>query len=84
MIHAQTGKVQTKIALAAMSTSDQKILDQNDPNPDAHYLFSDAAADCKVPRLWAGHESLDNPSEGGESLLLKGVMIKKIKLQIRI
>ena len=87
---ARIGKAQAKVALAAARTSDQDILDQNDPSPDDRRLSSDAAAGRKTPRLRGGHESVGNSSEGGESpgvpktLMPRGVMIKKIKLRIRI
>jgi hypothetical protein len=64
---ARIGKAQAKVALAAARTSDQDIPDQNDPSPDAHRLFNDAAAGRKTPRLRGGHESVGNSSEGGES-----------------
>jgi hypothetical protein len=64
---ARIGKAQAKVALAAPSTSDQDIPDQNDPSPDDCRLSSDAAAGRKTPRLRGGHESVGNSSEGGES-----------------
>jgi len=63
---ARIGKAQAKIALAATRTSDQDISDQNDPSPEARRLFSDAAAGCNTRMLRGGHESVNNPSEGGE------------------
>jgi len=62
---ARIGKA--KVALPGARTSDQDIPDQNDPSPDDRRLSSDAAAGRKTPRLRGGHESVGNPSEGGES-----------------